>query len=60
VNYIGDNKDNPEWEKMTIEGIGWAAGFNSRITLFKAIKKQTGLSSSSFLKRAIPDENENL
>lgn len=60
VNYIADNKDNPEWEKMTIEGIGWAAGFNSRITLFKAIKKQTGLSPSSFLKRAIPDENESL
>lgn len=58
VNYIGDNRDNPEWEKMTIEGIGWAAGFNSRITLFKAIKKQTGLSPSSFLKREMPDENE--
>ena len=48
INYIQKNIDNPSWKLLTIEAVGKEAGFNSRITLFKAIKKHTGQSPSQF------------
>ncbi|MEO6315567.1 MAG: helix-turn-helix domain-containing protein [Chitinophagaceae bacterium] len=52
IKYITDNRLNEDWKNLTIEGIGWAAGFSSRITFFKVIKKQTGLSPSRFLEKS--------
>lgn len=48
INYLKKNIDNPSWQNLTIEGRGREAGFNSRITLFKAIKKHMGLSPTKF------------
>lgn len=39
----------PEWERLTLEGIGKEVGFNSRTTFYNTIKKITGLSPSAFL-----------
>ena len=44
VNYF-----KPEWEMLTLEGIGKEVGFNSRTTFYNTIKKNTGLSPSAFL-----------
>ncbi|MFL5810274.1 MAG: helix-turn-helix domain-containing protein [Flavisolibacter sp.] len=49
INYISENFKNPEWEKLTLEGIAKQAGFTSRTTFFNAIKKSTGLSPSEFI-----------
>lgn len=38
----------PEWKKLTLEGIGKEVGFNSRTTFYNAIKKHRGLSPSAF------------
>jgi methylphosphotriester-DNA--protein-cysteine methyltransferase len=48
ISYIQKNINNPSWKSLTIEGVGREAGFNSRVTLFKAIKKHTGQSPSKF------------
>ncbi len=42
---------NPGWEKLTLEGIGKEAGFNSRTTFYNSIKKFTGLSPSEFFEQ---------
>ena len=38
----------PEWERLTLEGIGREVVFNSRTTFYNTIKKNTGLSPSAF------------
>lgn len=38
----------PEWERLTLEGMGREVGFNSRTTFYNTIKKNTGLSPSAF------------
>ena len=38
----------PDWERLTLEGIGREVGFNSRTTFYNAIKKNTGFSPSAF------------
>lgn len=48
IDYLQKNIDNPSWKNFTLEGRGREAGFNSRVTLFKAIKKHTGQSPSNF------------
>ncbi len=49
----------PEWERLTLEGIGKEVGFNSRTTFYNAIKKNTGLSPSAYLEsRKLVVENE--
>ncbi|MBC7828515.1 MAG: AraC family transcriptional regulator [Chitinophagaceae bacterium] len=52
IQYITQNMDDPEWPKLTLEGIARQAGFNSRTTFFNAIKKFTGLPPSEFLEKA--------
>ena len=42
------NNFKPDWERLTLEGIGREVGFNSRTTFYNAIKKNTGLSPSAF------------
>ena len=39
----------PEWERLTLEGIGNEIGFSSRTTFYNVIKKNTGLSPSAYL-----------
>ncbi|HET7897389.1 MAG TPA: helix-turn-helix domain-containing protein, partial [Flavisolibacter sp.] len=51
INYISENLTNPEWEKLTLEGIAKQAGFTSRTTFFNTIKKTTGLSPSEFIEQ---------
>ncbi|PVD52873.1 hypothetical protein DC498_08095 [Terrimonas sp.] len=51
VNYIIGNINDPAWSNLSLEGIAWQAGFSSRITFFKAVKKVTGLSPSALLRR---------
>lgn len=51
INYIINNIDDPAWSNFSLEGIAWQAGFSSRITFFKAVKKVTGLSPSMLLRR---------
>ena len=41
----------PEWERLTLEGIGKEIGFNSRTTFHNTIKKNTGLSPSAFFEK---------
>ena len=48
IEYLQKNIDTSSWKNLTIEARGREAGFNSRITLFKAIKKHTGQSPSIF------------
>ena len=52
IQYITENMNDPEWPKLTLEGIAREAGFNSRTAFFNAIKKFTGLSPTEFLERA--------
>jgi AraC-like DNA-binding protein len=49
IDYISENFKNPEWEKLTLEGIAKQAGFTSRTTFFNTIKKITGLSPSEYV-----------
>lgn len=51
LDYIRENAGKPEWEQLTLEGIAWQAGFQSRTTFFHAIKRSTGLSPSEFMKQ---------
>ena len=39
-----------DYEKYTIEGIGYSCGFNSRSSFFKIFKKETGISPYSYKK----------
>lgn len=52
IQYITENMDDPNWPKLTLEGIAREAGFNSRTTFFNSIKKFTGLAPSDFLEKA--------
>jgi AraC-like DNA-binding protein len=52
IQYITENMHDPEWPKLTLEGIAREAGFNSRTAFFNAIKKFTGLSPTEFLEKA--------
>jgi len=51
LDYIRKNAGKPEWKQLTLEGIAWQAGFQSRTTFFHAIKRSTGLSPSEFMKQ---------
>jgi AraC-like DNA-binding protein len=51
LDYIRKNAGKPEWQQLTLEGIAWQAGFQSRTTFFHAIKRSTGLSPSEFMKQ---------
>jgi AraC-like DNA-binding protein len=42
---------NPEWEKLTLEGIGNEVGFSSRTTFYNSIKKFRGVSPSEFFEK---------
>ena len=39
---------NPDWEKLTLEGIGNEVGFSSRTTFYNSIKKYRGVAPSVF------------
>ena len=43
-----EKRFNPDWENLTLEGIGKEVGFNSRTTFYNSIKKFKGLSPSAF------------
>ena len=47
LEYLEKNFD-PEWEKLTLEGIGNEVGFSSRTTFYNSIKKYRGVSPSAF------------
>lgn len=51
IKHIIENKDCKEWSQFSIEGIGSAAGFNSRNSFFKAFKSYTGKTPCEFLKK---------
>jgi AraC-like DNA-binding protein len=43
--------EQPEAKSYTLESMGKAAGFGSRVTLINAFKKQTGLTPSQYLRQ---------
>ena len=46
MDYIKRRINDPEWRKLTLEGIGMEAGFRSRSTFLLACKKNTGMTPS--------------
>jgi len=51
VSHLESNKDNPEWERFTLEGIGRECGFNSRNSFIKSVKRFMGIKPSELLRR---------
>jgi AraC-like DNA-binding protein len=51
VAHLESNKDNPEWERFTLEGIGRECGFNSRNSFIKSVKRFMGIKPSELLRR---------
>ncbi|GAB3036940.1 AraC family transcriptional regulator [Spirosoma pulveris] len=49
VEYIKQKLEEPQWRRMTLEGIALEAGFTNRITFFRAFTKLTGTSPSTYL-----------
>lgn len=45
-----------QYEHLTMEAIGFEAGFNSRATFYKSFKKMTGLSPTQYKKREMGAE----
>lgn len=50
ISYILENKDSPRWKQITLESIGWEAGFGSKTAFFKAFRKETGMTPAQVLK----------
>ena len=50
VKYISEGLTNEQWDTLTLEAVGEAAGFNNRITFLNAFKKFTGVTPSQYVK----------
>ncbi len=48
VRYILEKMPSEKWTKLTIEGVGMEAGFNSRSSFYNAFKKFAGMNPSAF------------
>jgi AraC-like DNA-binding protein len=51
VAHLEHNKNNPDWERFTLEGIGRECGFNSRNSFIKSVKRFMGIKPSELLRR---------
>ncbi len=49
IEYMKTNITSTEWEKLSLEGIAWEVGFNSRTTFFRSFVKLTGISPSEYM-----------
>lgn len=49
VEYAKQKLRDPQWRQLTLEGIALEAGFNNRITFFRAFTKHTGCTTSEYL-----------
>jgi AraC-like DNA-binding protein len=50
VNYVIKNFNNPDWNHLSLDGMGQQAGFRSRSTFLKSFKKITGKTPSEYKK----------
>lgn len=50
IKYIKDRVAHEEIGHLTLEGLALEAGFNSRITFIRVVKKQTGMNPSEYFK----------
>lgn len=51
INYVIKNFNSPEWDRLSLDGIGQQAGFRSRSTFLKSFKKITGKTPSEYKKQ---------
>lgn len=49
IEYLKRKIHDKEWKNLSLEGLGWAVGFKSRTTFFRAFIKLTGQSPSEYL-----------
>jgi AraC-like DNA-binding protein len=56
VEYAKEKLRNPQWRQLTLEGIALEAGFNNRITFFRAFTKHTGYTPSEYLNKQSASE----
>jgi len=54
IKYIREGLTNEQWDTLTLEAVGEAAGFNNRITFLNAFKKFTGVTPSQYVKNIQP------
>ena len=50
IEYFKRKINDADWNDLSIEGMSWASGFNSRITCFRAFIKHTSQSPSEYIK----------
>lgn len=51
IDYVLDNLKNPEWTRLSLEGMGNNVGFKSRTTFNKAFKEKTGITPSEYISK---------
>jgi AraC-like DNA-binding protein len=49
VEYAKERLRDPQWRQLTLEGVAMEAGFNNRITFFRAFTKLTGVTPSDYI-----------
>ncbi|WCT14196.1 helix-turn-helix domain-containing protein [Mucilaginibacter jinjuensis] len=59
IEYMKTNITSAEWEKLSLEGIAWEVGFNSRTTFFRSFVKLTGISPSEYM-QSLESQNKNV
>jgi AraC-like DNA-binding protein len=59
IEYMKTNITSAEWEKLSLEGIAWEVGFNSRTTFFRSFVKLTGISPSEYM-QSLDNQDKNV
>jgi AraC-like DNA-binding protein len=59
IEYMKTNIASAEWEKLSLEGIAWEVGFNSRTTFFRSFVKLTGISPSEYM-NSLENQDKNV
>jgi AraC-like DNA-binding protein len=57
IEYMKTNMTSAEWDKLSLEGIAWEVGFNSRTTFFRSFVKLTGISPSEYIQSLEREKN---
>jgi AraC-like DNA-binding protein len=57
IEYMKTNMTSAEWGKLSLEGIAWEVGFNSRTTFFRSFVKLTGISPSEYINSLEREKN---
>jgi len=58
VNYVRERMNQPSFRQLTLEGMAWEAGFNSRSTFFRAFTRVTGQTPSDYLENERRTESD--